>query len=84
MKNKIMQSLLVFICGLIYEAGCVVWVHAAEKDNVVVAVIFSCICATVTIIGVEGFLKSKLNKLAYICGFGVGTAIAIGLRNWIR
>lgn len=70
-----------FLGGALYEAGCVVWVHYAERDDVGPAVGTSMFNAVVTIIGVESFLKHWLFKVAYVLGFGTGTAVAILLRR---
>ncbi len=66
-----------FMCGLIYEAGCVFWVHHSEAHHIGQAVAFSGLNAAVTIVGVEAFLKSHACKVAYVVGFCAGTFLAL-------
>lgn len=81
MKPRHLSLLIVFLAGAFYDPGCVVRVHASEANNIPVAVVFSCINAVVTVVGVEGFLKPKAGKVAYVLGFGSGTLVAMLLRR---
>lgn len=77
----LMTFLLTFACGAAYECGCVFWVYYSEKRRAGPAVAWSCFNALVTVIGIESFLKSWLFALAYVIGFGVGTYLAIRIKN---
>ena len=81
MMEQMAIFILTFVCGAAYECGCVFWVHHSEKGNVKPAVLWSCFNASVTVIGVESFLKSPIFVLAYVMGFGTGTYFAIRLKK---
>lgn len=73
--------MLTLACGAAFELGCVFWVHYSERGRVLPAAGWSMFNALVTVIGIEGFLKHWANALAYILGFGIGTAIAIKIKK---
>ena len=77
--RSLLPVLIAFSSGVVYEAGCVFWVHFAERKDVGAAVTFSCLNAIVTISGVEAFLKSRASKIAYVVGCGTGTFLALAM-----
>lgn len=73
--------LLTFVSAAAYECGCVFWVHYAELGRRLPAVGWSCFNALVTVIGVEGFLKSRFLAAVFVVGFGCGTFFAMTLKR---
>lgn len=68
---------LTFFCGAAYECACVFWVHYSEQNRVVWAVVWSCFAALVTVIGLGEALHNPIFIVAYVAGYGAGTAVAI-------
>lgn len=76
--------LITFFCGAAYELGCVFWVHYSEKNRSIPAVFWSCFNALVTVVGLGEALHRPTFIAMYVCGFGVGTWMAIRIKaKWM-
>lgn len=79
-----LELALTFVCGALYECGCVFWVHYAEEDRAIAAAIASCFGAFVTCIGLGEALHRPSFIAAYVLGYGVGTWLGVHIKRRLR
>lgn len=80
MDNAILDCIIVFFGGAIYEAGCVGWVHYSEKSQPIPTALFGILCATAQVAGIGESVHTHAAAPFFILGYGVGTYFAV----WIK
>jgi hypothetical protein len=81
MNNLTVDCLIAFFGGAIYEAGCVGWVHYAEKRKPLRACLFSMLCATSQVAGISESIRTLIAALCFIVGYGFGTYAAVEFKR---
>jgi hypothetical protein len=76
-----MSYLLVLICGLLYEAGCVFWVYAAEQRKPVKIALWAMLCASVQLTGLIESVRDLKHVPFFILGYGLGAGGAVLLKK---
>jgi len=67
--------------GAAYEAGCVGWVHYAERGRPMFAALFSMFCAAAQVAGIAESIRSIPAAAAFVVGYGAGTYGAVALKG---
>lgn len=81
----LLGCLIAFVTGAAFEIGCVFWVYYSEKNKAATASLWSMVNASMSVFGIESFLKSKLLALCYVLGYGFGTFWAVKIKQrWLR
>lgn len=81
LSNFILIAILTFICGALYEASCVFWVHFSEKGSAKMASAISMLVATCTLAGIGASLHDIKFAPFYILGYGFGTYMAVKIKQ---
>lgn len=73
----ILPGLIAFVCGALYEAACVGWVHFSERDKPRHTAAFSMLAATAEVTGVLDSVRDFHAAPFFVVGYGVGTYLAV-------
>lgn len=76
-----LDCLIAFAGGAAYEAGCVGWVHFAERGRPVTTALFSMLCATAQVAGIGESVHSLGAAPFFVLGYGVGTYAAVRFKT---
>lgn len=76
-----MTILLVFVCGALYEAACVGWVHFSERGKPFRTALFSMLAAGTTLTGILDSVKDNRAIPAFIAGYGFGSYVAVAWKS---
>lgn len=77
----IATAILVFLCGAIYEAACVGWVHFSERGKPFATSVFSMAAAGAEVTGILEAAHDLRIAPFFVLGYGVGTYLAVALKN---
>jgi len=72
---------IAFFGGAVYEAGCVGWVHYAERGRPFATALFSMLCATAQVAGIGESVHDLAAAPFFVLGWGVGTYGAVVLKR---
>ncbi len=79
--NLLLACLTTFLCGALYEAGCVYWVHFAESGKPIATAICSMVVASAQVLGIGESVHDVRTAAPFIAGYGVGTYLAVVLKS---
>lgn len=77
----IQHAILTFVCGALYEAACVGWVHFSERGRATITSLFSMLAAGAEVTGVLDSARDVRLAPFFVIGYGVGTFIAVRLKG---
>ena len=77
----ILESIIAFIAGALFEASCIGWAHYASKNKPWQTSICSMFAATMQLTGIVDSVHNILVSPFLILGYGVGTFIAIYIKE---
>jgi hypothetical protein len=77
----IIDCVLAFFGGALYEASCVAWVHYSETGDAFRAALVSMLVAACTVVGVVESIRNIIAAPFFIFGYGIGTYIAVSFKN---
>lgn len=77
----VVDCLVAFVGGAVYEAGCVGWVHYSERARPLPTALFSMLCAAAQVAGIGESVKTLVAAPFFIVGYGVGTYGAVALKR---
>lgn len=77
----ILELLLVFILGTLYESCSVLWTHCSQANNAYAASLISMLQAASTIAGIGDSIHNISVAPAYILGYGFGSFATI---RWLK
>lgn len=73
----IVHGILAFVCGALYEAACVGWVHFSERGKPLHTSTFSMLAATAEVTGILDSAHDIRVAPFFVLGYGVGTYLAV-------
>ncbi len=76
-----LTCLTAFLSGLIFESGCVWWVHFSERGKAVQAALISMLCALTQVVGIGEAIHDWRVASLFILGYGVGTYLMIKMKK---
>lgn len=76
-----MSFVVVLLCGLLYEAGCVFWVYAAEQRSPMKIGFWAMACAAAQLTGIVESVKDAWHVPFFILGYGIGASGAVWLKK---
>jgi hypothetical protein len=78
------EYLSVFVSGLFLEGTAVFWTHYSERNNAIMAAIFSSIQALALVFGIgESVYNSELIPW-FVLGYGSGSYFSIKLKSYLN
>jgi hypothetical protein len=85
MLNLALDCFVAFVGGAAYEAGCVGWVHFAERGRPMITALFSMLCATAQVAGIGESVQTLYAAPFFVVGYGAGTYAAVRFkRRWTK
>ena len=72
---------LALVCGALYEALAVAWVHFAERKRALAAALCSGGCAVTLVTGVGESLKAAPGAVGFVLGYALGTFVAVKVKR---
>jgi hypothetical protein len=70
-------SLLALLCGALYEAACVGWVHFSERGKPLHTAVFSMFAAGAEVTGILDAAHDLRVAPFFVLGYGLGTYCAV-------
>ena len=77
----LVNAVIAFLGGAVYEAGCVFWVHYSESGRPYATALVSMLCATAQVAGIGESVRDLRIAPFFIIGYGVGTFFAVKLKD---
>ncbi len=74
---------MAFVAGMVYEWGCVFWVHSSERGNVFMAALTGAIIALCQVTGLIDAIHGFWPAVSLIMGYGFGSGTAVFTKNQI-
>jgi len=79
----ISECAIAFFGGTAFEAGCVYWVHYAERGRPLATALVSMVCASAQLAGIDESVHTLVAAPFFVLGYGVGTYGAVALKRRI-
>lgn len=79
--NACLIGIIVFLCSLAYEYGCVLWVRQVNGLRRWQAVGWSCFVASVQLLGVYESFTGLIFAALYVAGHGFGTYLGMAAKK---
>lgn len=76
----ILDCVIAFLGGAVYEAGCVGWVHFSQKGRPLPTALFSMACAAAQVAGIGESVHTLVAAPFFVLGYGVGTFAAVAFK----
>ena len=77
----IAECAIAFFGGAVFEAGCVYWVHYAERGRPLATALVSMVCAASQVAGIGESVKTLAAAPFFVLGYGIGTYGAVALKR---
>lgn len=75
---------LVFVCGGLYEATCVGFIHSSERDRPLRTALFSMLGAAAEVTGLLGAVHDWRVAPFFVGGYGLGSYLAVKSKRGTR
>lgn len=72
---------IVFLCSAVHECGCVLWVHNVDSHRRWRAIGWSCLVATVQLVGIYESFAGLVFAMLYVIGHGAGTYLGMLIKR---
>lgn len=79
--SLVIDAIVAFSGGAVYEAGCVFWVHYSEAGRPWLTAGVSMLCAAAQVAGIGESVHSPIVAPFFVIGYGVGTFFAVKLKG---
>jgi len=76
------QCSIAFVAGAAYEAGCVFWVHNAERGRPWTTGVLAACIGAVELTGLLQAIHGLAPAASLVVGYGVGTGVAVAVKRW--
>lgn len=78
----VINCMVAFFGGALYEAACVGWTHYSECARPRQAAFFSALCAISQIAGIGESITTWAAAPFFVLGYSLGTYAAVSFKKW--